>query len=445
MRHPYRPRFSRRRLLEGLGVSAAALPFLPLLESSAGGPETPPKRLLLMFHPHGTVRERWLPTGTNSDFVLPTILDPLVPFQDRLVVIDGLRMAVSGPPGGPHTVGPAYLWTGSPMLAGDEFNHPCCGMHGWASSASVDQAIAAAIGNETAFRSLEFGVQAGGSHPGSRMSYLDANQPLAPESDPFAMFQRVFGDQDVDIETAARRKAQRLAVIDVVKPELDGLVERVSQTDRVKIEAHLDAIAQMQNQFQSSYACTAPTLGEPVDLGSFAMTEAISHQQLDIIAEAFACGVTNVASIMYRRGENDGFPYPFLGVDFEHHLTTHEGDSNLAAVDDLTTIYRWYAQQLAYLAARMDAIIEPDGSTLLDNTIIVWGSEIAKGNSHSWENMPFVMLGGGGGVLNTGRFHSFPGQNHNRLLVTLCNAFGLPLTSFGGFDDGAGALPGVLV
>jgi hypothetical protein len=148
---------------------------------------------------------------------------------------------------------------------------------------------------------------------------------------------------------------------------------------------------------------------------------------------------------MYRRGENDGFPYPFLGIADGHHTLSHEGPSNTAAQDQLTTIYRWYAEQLAHLAARMDQIIEPDGSTLLDNTIIAWGSEIAVGNTHSMENMPFVLLGGGGGALKTGMYHQFPGQNHNRLLVTLCNAFGLGVTSFGGFDDGSGGLPGVLV
>lgn len=444
MRHAYRPTLTRRHILAGLGVSAAALPFLPLLESAAGGPEAPPKRLLLFYHPHGTIYERWRPTGTASDFVLPAILEPLAPFQDRLAVIDGLRIAAAGPPGGPHTVGPAYLWTGSPMLEGDEFNHPCCGMHGWASSASVDQAIAAAIGNETPFRSLEFGVQTGGSHPGSRMSYVAANQPLAPERDPFAMFERIFGDQGVDTETAARRKAERLAVIDVVKPELDAILPKVSQNDRTKIEAHLDAISQLQTQLGSTYVCEPPSLGDAVDLESFESTEVISHQQLDLVAEALACGVTNVASIMYRRGENDGYPYPFLGIPDGHHTLSHEGPSNTAAQDQLGTIYRWYAEQLAYLAARMDQIVEPDGSTLLDNTIIAWGSEIAVGNTHSWENMPFVLLGGGGGSLKTGVFHQLPGQNHNRLLVTLCNAFGLDVTSFGGFDDGSGGLPGVL-
>jgi len=444
MRHPFRSSFSRRHLLAGLGVSAAVAPFIPLLESAAGGPEAPPKRLLLMFHPHGTIYDRWVPTGTATDFALPTILSPLAPFQDRLVVLDGLKIAVDGPPGGPHTVGPAYLWTGSPMLAGDEFNHPCCGMHGWASSASVDQAIAAQIGNDTPFRSLEFGVQTGGSHPGSRMSYVAANQPLAPERDPFAMFERIFGDQSIDTEAAARRKAERLAVIDLVKPELDTLTAKVSQTDRNKIDTHLSAIEQMQNQFSSTYTCELPDLGDPVEIGSYDNTEVVSRQQLDLITEAFACGVTNVASIMYRRGENDNFPYPFLGIADGHHTLSHDGPSNAASQDALTAIYRWHADQLAYLAARMDAIIEPDGSTLLDNTIIVWGSEIAVGNTHSMANMPFVMLGGGGGSIDTGRFLQYPGQNHNRLLVSLCQAFGLDVQSFGGFDDGSGPLPGLL-
>ena len=426
-------------------MSAAVTPFVPLLQSAAGGAEAPPKRLLLFFHPHGVVHENWLPVGTSTDFTLPTILEPLAPYQDRLVVIDGLRIAVAGPPGGPHTVGPAYLWTGSAMLEGDEFNHPCCGMHGWASHASVDQTIAAAIGNDTPFRSLEFGVQTGGSHPGSRMSYLDANQPLAPEPDPFAMYMRLFGEIGVDAETAAKRKAQRLAVIDAVKPELDVLVNKVAQSDKVKIEAHLDAINEMRNQFEASYTCTVPDLGAAVDLGSYSNTGLISKQQLDLIVESFACGITNVASIMYRRGENDGFPYPFLGIDFEHHLTTHEGDSNLDAIADMTAIYRFYAEQMAYLAQRMSEIIEPDGSTLLDNTLIVWGSEIGKGNTHSWDDMPFVLLGGGGGTVQTGRFLQYPGQNHNRLLVSMCNAFGVDVTSFGSFDDGAGALPDLLV
>ena len=446
-RHPFNPNFGRRRLLQTLGVSATVSPFLPLLRSAAGGPETPPVRLLLMFHPHGTIRENWLPTGTSSDFTLPAILDPLAPYQDRLVVIDGLDIVPSGPPGGTHTVGPAYLFTGSPMLEGDEFLHPAVGTpHGWGSGPSVDQVVAEQIGTQTPFKSLEFGVQTSiNNHPGARISYAGADQPLTPERNPHSMFERIFGDFGVDTQTAAKLKAERLSVIDVVKPQLQVVHNQVAADDRIKIEAHLDGIRAMEQALSAEYVCTPPNIGDPVDLGSFGNTEIISHQQLDLLLEAFACQATNVANVMFRVGENDNNPYAFIGIDDPHHTTTHAGDSDAAARAEMTTIYRWYAQQLAYLAAGLDAIEEPDGSTVLDNTLVVWGTEIAKGNNHSWENMPFVLLGGAGGRLQTQRFHQFDGENHCRLLTSICNVMGLPVTEFGGFDDGSGPLPGIAV
>jgi hypothetical protein len=172
----------------------------------------------------------------------------------------------------------------------------------------------------------------------------------------------------------------------------------------------------------------------------------ISRQQLDIVAETLACDMTRVASVMYRRGENDGQPYPHLGVDFEHHLTSHEQlNTNAEAKNDLVSIYEFYAQELAYLAGRLDGMIEADGSTVLDNTVVLWASEIAVGVSHAWENIPFVLLGGAQGKLQMGRFHQFGGENHCRLLVTLCQAYGIDVDTFGGFDTGGGALPGMLV
>ncbi|MCH9688116.1 MAG: DUF1552 domain-containing protein, partial [Deltaproteobacteria bacterium] len=172
------PRFSRRQMLRGLGLSAAAAPFVPLLESVAGEVQAPPKRLLMFFHPHGTIRENWLPTGGVKDFELPSILAPLQAYREHLVVVDGLQIYPSGPPGGMHTVGPAYLFTGSPMLAGDDFMHPNSGgPHGWGSHASIDQAVADHIGTSTPFRSLELGVQVGNNHPGSRISYQGPGLP----------------------------------------------------------------------------------------------------------------------------------------------------------------------------------------------------------------------------------------------------------------------------
>lgn len=440
------PLVSRRNVLAGLGVSAAVAPFVPVLESAAGGAEAPPLRFVIFYHPHGVVRDAWLPTGTATDFSLPSILAPLAPFKDRLVVIDGLDVKPTGPIGGPHTVGPPFVFTASPMQEGSEFDHGCCTPHGWNTQASIDQVVAQAISTGTPFRSVEVGVQTGGNHPGSRISYAGPSQPLAPERNPEALFTNLFGELGLDESVAAKRRADRLSVIDIVAPELEVVQNKVSSNDRLKIEAHLDALRDMETQLQTEYSCTPPMEPGDTSYDDFANVGTVSRLQLDAIAETLACDMTRVASIMYRRGENDGFPYPNLGIASEHHLTTHESlDTNLQARSDLLEIYEFYGQELAYLAGRLDGMVEPDGSTVLDNTIILWASEIAVGQTHSWSSMPFVLLGGGQGRLQTGRFHQFAGENHCRLMVSLCRAFGIEVDSFGGFDTGGGALPGILV
>jgi hypothetical protein len=436
---------SRRSVLAGLGVSAAAAPFLPLLESAAGGTEAPPLRFVVFYHPHGVVRDAWLPTGSSTDFSLPTILAPLSAYKDRLVVIDGLDVKPTGPLGGPHTVGPAFVFTASPMEETTEFDHDCCTPHGWNTHPSIDQVIADAIGTTTPFRSVEAGVQTGGNHPGSRISYAGPGQPLAPERNPQALFEALFGNIDLDEEAAAKLRADRLSIIDVVKPELEAVEPKVSANDRLKIEAHLDALRDLEMQLQSEHLCATPPVPPAVAFDDVANVGQVSRHQLDIMAEALACDLTRVASIMYRRGENDGQPYPHIGVQNEHHLTSHEIlEENLVAHGDLVGIYEFYAQELAYLAQRLDGMVEPDGSTVLDNTIVLWASEIAVGRSHSWEDMPFVLLGGGQGRLQTGRFQQYPSENHCRLMVSLCQAFGVDVQTFGGFDTGGGVLPGLL-
>jgi hypothetical protein len=436
---------TRRSILAGLGVSAATLPFLPVLESAAGGGETPPLRFLVFYHPHGVVRDAWLPTGTTDDFTLPTILAPLSAFQDRLLVLDGLDVRPTGPIGGHHTVGPPFVFTGSPMEEGTDFDHGCCTPHGWNTHASIDQVIADAIGPGTPFGSLQVGVQTGGNHPGGRISYAGPGQPLAPERNPQALFEAVFGELGVDEATAAKRRADRLSVIDLVAPELEAVQGKVGANDQLKIERHLDALRDMETQLQTEYTCTTPAAPAVAAYDDVANVGTVSRQQLDILAEALACDLTRVASVMYRQGENDGKAYPHLGVDAEHHFTSHEVlETNTAARDDLVTIYEFYGQELAYLAGRLDGMVESDGTTVLDNTIVLWTSEVAVGRTHVWDSMPIALLGGGGGRIQTGRFHQYGGENHCRLLVTLCQAYGLDVDTFGGFDTGGGALPGIL-
>lgn len=444
--HRLNRRFSRRRVMQGLGVSAAAMPFLPLLESAAGGPETPPKRFVVFYHPHGTIRENWLPQGTETDFELPFILEPLAPLQDRLLVVDGLDVHWSGPPGGPHITGPGYVFTGSPMQDIPIFEHATSGgPHGWPDGPSVDQVIAQELGNDTAFRSLEFGVQTGVPFPGTRISYVDAAQPLAPQPDPEFMFNRIFGELGLDPEALALLQDRRQRVIDLVAPQLAAVRPQVSRADQLKIDAHVQAIDELQSALDADYECEVEPIDDPVaNFQDPAITDVVSRQQLDLMVDALACGATNVASIMYKRGENDSAPYPWLDIEEAHHPLSHSGPSDEEARATLSEIYRWYAGELHYFADRLEQIVEPDGSTMLDNTLIFWGTEIAVGNTHTWAQMPFVLLGGGGGAVDTGRFVQYAGDNHCRLLVALCNAMGVNIDAFGGFDDGSGVLPGIL-
>jgi hypothetical protein len=215
----------------------------------------------------------------------------------------------------------------------------------------------------------------------------------------------------------------------------------------LKIDAHLAAVESIGQQLQNSFACAPPDIGAEVAAPHDpAVIEPIARQQLDILAAALSCRATNVASVMVRVGENDDLAYPFLGfTDTHHNGLSHAPDEDLVARAKSVQIYRWYAEQLAYLCQNLDAIGEPDGSTVLDNTIIVWGSEVAKGNTHSWQQMPFVVMGGGAGALDTGRFVQVPGQNHCRLLLALAHAMDVPLQEFGGFYAGGGPLTEILV
>lgn len=440
---------SRRSVLAGLGASTAVLPFLPRLSREAEAAGKMPKRLILMFHPHGTIRERWLPTGTTDNFTLPEILAPLVPHATDITVVDGLEIRPQGPVGGPHTVGPAYLFTGSRMEDGNDFDHGCCTPHGWNTGPSVDQVVAQAIGGETPYASLEFGVNTGGNHPGSRMIYSGPAAPMSPEKDPVAMFDRLFGDFDGDADAVAKLKARRSSVLDVVGPELEAVRNKVGADDLIKIDAHLDSVADLQARLLAQYTCETPATPMDVPPDSVTDTPTLAKDQIDLMVEALACGLTNVASIMFRRGENDGQPYGFLGVEEPHHELSHAGDDNVDARDKLTQIYTWYTEQFAYLLERLGSITEADGSRLLDNTLIVWGSEIARGNTHAWGPIPFVLAGGAGGSIASGKFLSYgegdERENHCRLLTTVCQAMGLDeVDTFGNLDTGSGTLAGLL-
>ena len=439
----FNPRFSRRSLLASLGAGMAATPLLPLFERETHAREAGVARVVLLFQANGTVRQNWLPTGTENDFTLSPILEPLESVREHLLILDGVSYR-SGGAGTQHMNGPCKFTCGSGLLDGNEGqgngnNEPT---GGWSPSISLDQEHANAVSNQTAFASLEFGVGVQKSDNFHRMSYAGANMPLPPENDPAAMFDRIFGDFGLDTNELEELRAKRRSVLDVLAVQTESLKTRVASADLVKMEAHLDGIREIEKRLDlggTGKHCSAPELEAPNNPLSTAAYPTVSELQLELLAKAFACDLTRSATVMWS-GATSRQTFPWLGINDKHHGLSHAGNSNAGARQKLTDINRWYAQQFSTFVQALAAIPEGDG-TVLDNTIVLWGNGLAEGKGHTIDRIPRVMAGGRNLGLDTGRFLTFGnGKVHNRVLVSILQALGHDTETFGTLDNGSGRI-----
>jgi hypothetical protein len=420
-----------------LGGAAIALPVLEIMgrPRSALAGSIPgftsagyPKRFVVFFSPNGTISGNWQPEGGERDFALSRILQPLARFRDRIVVIAGVDQQGAGGDG--HQNGMGGMLTGAPLNPGP-FQGGGGTAAGWPDGISVDQRIAQVIGRETRLRSLELAVQAGRDATNwSRMSYLGPNQPLPPQDDPYAVFERLF-------HFDRSRLHWQKSVLGSVMDDYRRLERRLGASDRTKLSSHLEAIREVEARLgvepkAALAACRAPELGSRADVSANPNFPVVGRLQMDLLAMALACDLTRVASLQWSRSVSDvKFTWLGAGIDRGHHEMSHDGDSNFDTREKLTLINIWYAEQLAYLAGRLGSIPEGD-STLLDHTVILWCNELAKGNAHSRVDAPYVLLGGAGGAIRTGRYLDIHDNvPHNNLLLSLVHAMGIDDTSFG--------------
>lgn len=429
---------SRRAFLTGLGAGVALTPFIPLLSASAQE-GTMPRRVIFLFSPNGTIYEAWKPSGTENNFTFGSILEPLEPYKSYVTVLDGLRYA-SGGAGNNHMQGPHKFLAGSKLLEGNEFTGGGNASSGWGSQISVDQHIAATVGQQTPFASLEFGVQNGGSDIRTRMSYAGENQPIAPEQDPYAMFDRLFADFGQSEQELTRLRNERKSVIDVVRAQLASLEPRYASGDALKVESHLDALRSIEKRLDIEYgaACELPVLGDQIDHMADDNFQVVSRLQIDLMVMSLACDMTRIASLLWN-GSTSSQTFPFLGFADKHHELSHEGDTNTLAQNKLIDINKFYAGEVAYLLSKLAAVPEGAGS-MLDNTLVVWGNELGKGNSHSHYPIPLVLCGGAQGYFRMGRSLDAGDEIHNRLLVSICQYMGLSDQTYGNLDTGSGPL-----
>ncbi len=434
---------SRRSLLRaGLGGGAAALTgsalgLFPWLNAGRAG--SVPPRLLLFFTPHGTVWDQWRPTGTETNFSLSPILAPLAQHQDRLVIVDGVELVTGTSYYIPHTYTMPLLWTGSPIDTSTSLfcrdDHMQC--FGWNTGPSVDQVIAAQLGGTpTPYATIELGVGCAGLHPATRMIYSAPAQPRSPLDSPDAAFAALFSSISPDQEQAAKDATRRKSVLDAALADFNGRRAQLSPEDQARLDAHADAIREVELSLTA--VCDPPDAPTGVD------SQTAIDRQSDLLAAAFGCGLTRVASFQVRIADNDNTLYPWVGLDAGgHHTMSH--DSGAAAQATLAQLYRWYSERFAYLLDRLAATPDSDGRSVLDNTVIIWGSELGRAWDHDISNVPFIFAGSTD-ILRGGRYLSGSVISHNRVLVTALHAMGLTdVSQFGALDQGSGPLPGVLV
>ncbi|MEM6996593.1 MAG: DUF1552 domain-containing protein [Myxococcota bacterium] len=427
--HLLKPR-TRRTFLRSLSLGAAAAPFIPLLRSHAADGACP-KRLLIFHTPHGLARANWKPSGTESDWALSPILEPLAAYKDRTVVVTGLNNeAAKGGTAADHKRAKDTYLTASPLTADEESG----GM-------SIDQVIADAVaGPPNVHDSLQCGVRTDSKGLNTR----GPGQGISPVMDPGLQYDRVFGDIDGDDAELSRLRTNRQNVIDVVRADLDRVKGEVAAEDLEKIESHLGGLTKLEDGLASLGSlppgCTVPSPPSGFGPSNDDDYPLIARAHLDVVAASLACDRTRVATVKFAGGQR---VFSWIdGINNVQHDNCHQGNNpNRPLYDDLTATGIYFAEELAYLLGQLDAIPEGDGS-VLDQSLVVWTTEMSNGG-HDWDDMPITIVGGAGGALQTDRLLDYSGRALNDLWISLAQLMDVDLDTFGDPSLVQGALPGL--
>ncbi|MFM8274874.1 MAG: DUF1552 domain-containing protein [Gemmata sp.] len=434
---------NRREFVRDLGISAAAVPFLMNLPGLSFANQAKRKqRIVFVFSPNGIVPKDFWPDEEGALTKFKRILEPLEPFKDKTLTLHGVCDKIRGDGDG-HMRGIGCLLTGIELYPGNVqggSDTPA----GWAKGISIDQEIKNHLqkdaATKTRFGSLELGVMVPDrADTWTRWSYAGANKPITPIDDPYQLFNKMYG--------RAKDNEALASVLDDIKDDLKKVGNTVGAADKKLLEEHAAFVRDMERELKEQKAATVghavPKLEPGVRRDNDNMPT-ISKTQIDLLVNSFQSDFARVASYQITNSVG-GARMKWLDVNEGHHELSHEPDTNEKAQEKLVKINRWYCEQVAYLAKRLSATPEPGGSgSLLDNTLIVWTNELGKGNSHTMDNIPFVLVGGGLDF-KTGRSLKYPKVPHNRLLMALAHGFGHNVKTFGNpAHCAAGALTGLV-
>jgi hypothetical protein len=431
----------RRTFLRGVGATLG-LPLLEAMQPSLLRPGAPPKaptRLVYVYVPNGVHMPAWTPEREGRGFALPRILEPLAPLESKFSVLSGLvhdKARANGDGPGDHARAAAVFLTGvQPVKDGAK---PQAGV-------SADQLVAAAVGHETRFRSLELGCElgqdAGECDSGYacaynfNISWISPTQPAPQEVNPKLLFERLFGEA-TDAASAARaaeRTARGRSLLDYVGEEVKRLRRDLGEADRRTLDQYLDALREMERKL--AFAATdSVVLPADTEKPSGIPRQFSEHCRLmyGVLALALRTDLTRVATFMYLK-EVSGRTYPEIGVKEGHHSASHHGN-NADNHRVLEKVNRLHVSLLAEFLTELDGVAE-DGDTLLDHTLVCYGSGISDGDKHNHDDLPVLLAGGGGIARNKprhGRHERYPNETPmNDLHVALMKRMGVDAKDFG--------------
>jgi hypothetical protein len=431
-----RKHLPRRVFLRAMGTSIA-LPFLDAMTPALTAQSKPPVRLAFAYVPNGMIMENWTPTTVGRDFEFTRILKPLEPFREDLLVLTGLAHLRGEGVGGDHARASATYLTGvgpgRRPAATSEVEIDI----------SVDQVAAQAVGSQTRLPSLELGLEAApmvGSCDGgfscaymNNMSWRDKKTPVPPETNPRLAFERLYGsfESSKDPAIQARLTANRKSVLDQVAERTRELLGVLGTSDNRKLDEYLTSIRDIEKRIErvetdDRELTAAPE--KPVGIP----TSFVEHARLmsDLLVLAFQSDVTRVATLLFGK-EASTRVYPELGFSDSHHPVTHHRN-RAELIEKAVRIECHHLEQFAYFISRMKSIQEGDG-TLLDHSMVVYGSGISEPNNHLHYNLPVLLLGRGDGSIKPGRHLKYPSPNTpmTNLYVTLLDRMGVRIESLG--------------
>jgi hypothetical protein len=443
---------SRRTVLRGIGASVA-LPFLdamyPAFASQAVKKALAPNRMAFLYVPNGIVMEEWTPAGALGSTPLgelPRISRALAPYRGDLMMLTGLTSDAGrehGDGGGDHArAGAAYLTSAHPRKTyGKDIK----------AGISMDQIAARHLEGQTRFGSLELGceegIQGGNCDNGYSCAYSNSlswrteNTPNPPEIRPRAVFDRLFGAADDERDPARRQRlgTHRRSILDIALDEAQTLRTSLGGEDRRKLDEYLYAVRDIEKRIQSAERGNVERA--PIDAPSASVPDDFAeHAKLmfDLTAIAFQTDMTRVVTLLLAI-EQSPRNYPEIGITEGHHgLTHHQGDRE--KIEKVTQINEYHIKQFTYLLDAFKSIRDGDG-TLLDNSMVVYGSGLADGNQHQHHNLPVVLAGRGRGTLHPGRHVRYADETPMaNLFLSMLDRMTVPAEAWG---DSTGRLEGL--